>query len=787
MKARNETDAALAYVKLLFQKMFNLKYAYLALFIVLGSGAFLYNKYSHKVYQINTIIGPVKDYRSSALASNNMFSASIVSNSNSDLEGVINGLNSFSLISKTVGDLNLEIGYFTLTNKFFRQYTKMYLESPFIVILDKSHIQPVYTRIFINVLSDSTFRLTISEKEAALYNYIDNEIVTSKKVLKVDTVCKFNQTIINSNFKFSVSPRKELLQGAILSHSLCYFEFYHPEEQAKSYMKSMKIVTVSYMASILKVQFAGENLKESLNFLNSFINSFLEDNLNKKNRIANSTIKFIDSQISDMSDSLANSESKLKDYQSANQTLDLSFQGQKIYEQLSQVESEQTNTELQIRYYNYVLNYLRTNKDISGVALPSTAKIVDPVINNLFSEIIALSSEKSSITNNNAKNVFSAQIDNKIAAQKQTIIENVNNNLTTLNLTLNELKYKNEKLSNEMKNLPGKELNMVNVKRKFDLNNSLYTYLLQKRSESAITLSSNYPDYEVLEPAREITSEIIKPKKFIIYALSMFLVLLLPTLFIILKDFFNDKITSSLDIERITDHSIIGSIFNNPKKYESVVTQAPGSAIAESFRNLRSSILLKLKSEPSKVILITSSQPRDGKSFIAFNLSASMASVGFRTVLVDCDLRRPVLHNKFNMENNTGVSKIMVNEATVEDVIIKTNVENLSLIMAGPILPNPSELITSGALDKFIASLESKFEFIILDTAPIGLVSDSVQLMKFASQVIVVTRNNSTRKEVLENALNTLEVNKISNYEVVFNDQNLDKSPYSNFKGYYNK
>jgi tyrosine-protein kinase Etk/Wzc len=787
MKARNDTDAALAYIKLLLQKMLGLKYVYLAAFILLFSAAFLYNKYASKVYELSAVIGPVKDSRTSALASNDMFNGQGTSYSGRELESVMNGLNSFTLISKIVGDLNLETGYFAKSNQLLRKYKEIYLQSPFVVNLDKSHIQPIDSKFYVNVLSDSTYRLTSSESNCSLYNYIDNEIITTGQVLHIDTICKFNETISNWNYKFSISPKKELLKDAIIKKGQYLFVFYHPEQLAKYYTKNLKVTPVSYLAAIIKIQFSSENLYKSLNFLNTFVNSYLEDNLDKKNRIARGTIKFIDAQISEMSDSLANSESKLKNFRSANQVMDLGFQGQQIYEQLSQVESEQTNLELQIRYYNYVLNYFRTNQDISGVILPSSSKINDPVINNLFSDLLKLSADKSAISSTNDKNVFSAQIDNKIKVQKQVIMDNVTTNLNTLNLTLNELKYKSEKLSNDLANMPGKELNMVNVKRKFDLNNTLYTYLLQKRSEAAITLSSNYPDYEVLEPAREITSEIIKPKKIMLYAISVFLALFIPTIVILIRDFFNDKISSAYDIGRISDHAIFGSIFNNSKNYEFVVTESPGSAISESFRNLRSALLFKLNSLPSKTILVTSSQPQDGKSFVSINLAASIASVGFKTVIVDCDLRRPVLHTKFKIENGIGMSNYMMKQAGLDDIIHKTSIENLSVIMAGPILPNPSELISSGALEGFFDDLKSKFEFIIVDTAPIGIVSDSIQLIKYVSQVLVVTRNNSTRKEILENAINSLDLNKITNYEIVYNDFNLEKSPYSSYKSYYKK
>jgi hypothetical protein len=340
MKIKNDSDLAIAFIKLLIEKILALKYVFLASIMLFVASAYIYNKVSTKVYKLNSTIGPVKDSRTSALASNDMFRDYGTSmNSGRDLEVAINNLNSFSLIYKTVNDLNLEVGYFAESGRLFKKMTEIYRQSPFTVTLDKSHIQTIGAKFNLSILNDSTYRLTTSKKKAFLYNYIDNEIVAKDKVLDIDTVCNFNKTITSRYFKFSVSSNKQFFPEEPDSKKHYSFEFYHPEELVMAYMKSLKVEPVSYLASIIKVQFSGENLAKSINFLNNFVLSFLDENLAKKNKIANSTINFIDSQISGMSDSLVKSESNLRNFRSDNQVMDLSFQGQKIYEQLAQIET----------------------------------------------------------------------------------------------------------------------------------------------------------------------------------------------------------------------------------------------------------------------------------------------------------------------------------------------------------------------------------------------------------------------------------------------------------------
>jgi capsular exopolysaccharide synthesis family protein len=468
--------------------------------------------------------------------------------------------------------------------------------------------------------------------------------------------------------------------------------------------------------------------------------------------------------------------------------MDLSYQGQQAFTQMTQLETDRSNLQIQERYYNYILDYFNKNKDMAGLAPPSAANVVDPIMNQLIMDLLASNAERSSIlSNNNEKNLFLGQIENKIKLQKQAIIENVSNNLNTLNLSLNELNYRSDKLSKEISRLPRTELNMVSMQRKFNLSDAIYTFFLQKRSESAITMASNYPDYEILEPAREITKTIISPKIMLNWLLAIFLALMIPTIYIILRNFFNEKISNVNDAEQLLNRSVLSLIYTNYYKTEAVVPEYPGSSIAESFRNLRSTLFMKFRSEPLKVIAITSSQPLDGKSFISFNLAASIASVGHKTIILDCDLRRPTLHNKFNKDNSTGLSTFMTDHTAKEEIIFKTNIENLSFVPAGPVLPNSSELIEAGALDDLITYLKGKYDYVIIDTTPTGLVADASLVMKYASHILLVCRNNYTRKDVFNDVLNLFRTNKIENFDVVFNDLNLKKSRYGRYNEYYRK
>ncbi len=788
MNYQNDSSSEGFNIKEFILQAFKYKYFYISSFIICFIIAFLVNKFSTVVYEVNSIIGPVEDRRSSLLESNNLFSGLGNFAESRNLENDINSLKSFSLISATLKNLNLEIGYFEEKGRLFKQTRHIFTGNHYSVSIDKSHIQPINAKFYIDVLDDNSYRLKVSEEKVALYNYIDNVVVSHQDLLEIDTICKFNETINNRALKFSVSLNRTSIPANEENDVLNYFVLYHNDQLTKSYLGRLTVEPVSIKSSLINVRFKGENIYLTIEFLNKYIQTYLDENLLKKNRIAQNTINFIESQISDISDSLVTSESKLRDYRSAYQVTDLSYQGQQALQQMNQIDNERAALQVQERYYNYVLELLSKNEDMAGLAPPSSANVADPIMNQLILDLLSMNAERSAILSNKAeKNLFLGQLENKIKLQRQTIIENVKNNLNTLNITQNELNYRADKLSGEISRLPRTELNMVSMQRKFNLTDAIYTFLLQKQSEAAIARASNYPDYEVLEPAREATKAILSPKTMLNWMLALFMTVMIPTIFIILKNFFNEKITSVSDVEKLLNRQVLSLIYTNYYRTEAVVSELPGSSIAESFRNLRSNLFLKYRTKPLKIIMVTSAQPMDGKSFVSFNLAAAIASVGHKSILVDCDLRRPTLHEKFNTDNTNGLSRYMVNHSSANEIIMETGVKNLAFIPSGPILPNSSELIEAGVLDDLINHLKTIYEYIIIDATPTGLVADAIPLIKYATHILLVCRNNHTRKDVLNDVLTMFRTNEIDNYDIVFNDLTLKGSRYGRYDNYYRK
>jgi capsular exopolysaccharide synthesis family protein len=788
MTYQNENISNAYIIKNFISQVLSLKYYFIISFIIFIGIAFGVNKYSPVKYEVNSVIGPIEDQRPALLGSNDLFRGLVTYEQARNTENDVNNIKSFSLVSNTLKKMNLEVGYFTRKEQLLDHEHQIYPTAPFHVSIDKSHVQPVNAKFNFDVIDENSYRITVDASEVSMYNYLDNAVLSDDNVLKYDTVCRFGETVDNRYFKFVITRNSVKPQKSGEPEPKYFFIMYNLDDLAKSYLGAIEVKPVSIRSSLINISLQGENIRLTIDFLNSYVQTFLDDNLSKKNKMSANAVSFIDAQIANTSDSLNRSESRLKDYRSANQVMDLSYQGQRAFEQMSRLEQDRSDLAVQERYYTSIIQNFEKNKDITSIPPPSAASIDDPVMNQLILDLNTMNNERAAVVGNNAeKNLFVGQIDSKIKLQKQAIIETVRNNLNTLALKKNELNYRNNKVSQEISRLPRTELNMVSMKRKFDVGDAIYTYLLQKRTEAAITMASNHSDYEIIEPARDITRKIISPKTMVNYMFALFFALLIPTGYILLKNFFNETITDVAEAEYILKKPVMSIIYSNPSKTQAVVTEHPSSPVSESFRNLRSKLFLKFKSDALKTLVITSSQPRDGKSFISYNLAASIASVGHKTIVIDCDLRRPTLHQVFKRENILGVTNYLADNVSRERIVHESDTENLHFIPAGPVLANSSEMIEAGELDSLIEWLRTKYDFIIIDSPPMGIISEATQLMKYASHILFVCRYNHTRKDVFRDMLSMFRTNNIRNFDVVFNDLNIDTSKYGHYRDYYSK
>jgi len=573
--------------KKIFQKLFSYKKVYFIFIIICLIAAFAVNKFTVPKYKNYSIIR-INENSSSLLNSSNDFMQGLrVFESNNNIEDEIEIISSFTLVKKVINNLDLKASYFTFKNTVANNFffntpvcnkTELYKYTPIKVVIDPSVAQATYLNFKIHILNENEFLLETTGTDIYLYNYIDDEIVSFVPSIYYKNRYEFGSEIKTQYFNFRVI-KTDYFNANYTKENNLYFYFNNINWLTSEYQQNLSSEPASQLSTLLKVTLKGTDKDRITDFLNVLMSSYMQRNLENKNRIALSTVDFIDSQISDIADSLSYAETRLRNFRTSHSVLDLSFQGQQIFEKLSELETEKANLQQQRRYYSYLKNYLDNTSDVSNLLSPSSMNVVDPILTNFITQLITFHSERVRLVKNmsNTENLYLADVNLKIENIKKTIKENVYNTLNTLNVSLNEINYRISSLSSQISQMPKTELQLKGIERKFKLNDAIYTFLLQKRSEAQIARASSMPDYDIIDPARISVTGLVSPKKNLNYIIAFFLGLFLPTSIIMLRDFLNNKITEIEEIESASKFPIIGKVFHSFRRTSMVVNDYPNS------------------------------------------------------------------------------------------------------------------------------------------------------------------------------------------------------------------
>ncbi len=746
--------------------------------------AFVINKYSTLKYSNATTILLASENNDSFMSGDDVMQGFGLFGGADNVENELSIINSFRVISKAIEELSFEVDYFSEEDLLpldflpYKSYHDLYMNSPIHVILDQTHLQPVNIRMYIKVLNDSTFRLTAAEKEVVLYSYITDSPMKVLDSLKIDGVFNFGEEVFSEFYSFTVFKDVRFNKNDFLDKDI-FFRFNNLLSLTAQYKGNLSVSTTSTTSSVVVLSLVGTHPEKITDFLNTLTRVYLEQNLEKKNQMAYNTVKFIDSQISDIADSLSIAENKLQHFRSRNQAMNLSFQGQKIYEKVGELENQKAKLIMKQKYYEYIKTYLESNSNVTDLAAPSSGESQDPVLNELIAKMMEYNNERLKYMEiGNEKNLFLKDYEVKITNIKNTILENVDYNVKKLQIALKDIDSRSAKLTSQIARLPRTERELIGMERQFTLNNTIYTFLLQKRAEAQIAQASNAPDYEIIDQASLLRAGIISPKKNINYIIAVFLGLFLPFVFIISRDFMNNKVSDIKEIEAISNLPLVGQVFHNKTRSTAIILDYPKSPLADSFRAIRTNLQFFSKGVDKMIILITSSASGEGKSFVSINLASVYALLGKRVLLLGFDLRRPALYKDFNLLNEKGITSYLIKKASIDAIIQPTQIENLDLIAAGPIPPNPVELIASDEVGVFFEELKKRYDYIIIDSAPIGAVTDSFLLFKYADINVFTIRHNYTYTDALKSNLKNIENKKVENVTLLVNDIKLKKNAY---------
>jgi tyrosine-protein kinase Etk/Wzc len=755
-----------------FFLLLNHWYLFLIFLFVAFVVAFFYNKYTVREYQLSTSVLVQED--SDPLDKANMLRVSL-SRDPYKLENEIGILNSNEIKKRTLRELDFFVEYYQEKNL---KRDELYLNTPFVVYFDFFHSQPVDKEFKINYLSDSSILLSMKESEVALYNYDEWKFVGEVSDLEISDTIFFGDTVSNAFYKLWINANPYgILPG--YKENTYYFSFRSLSNLSARY--SNVKVDISKGSSIIELSLNHSNPYKAALYLNTLVDNYLLKGIERENKIAQRTIDFIDFQLTTLVDSLQISEKQLGDFRSSNKIVSIDYQAQQAYSRQTDLNKQKAELDVQKRYLEYLGKGLESNSmAIEELIAPSTLGINDAVLNNVVLELVEMYNERTELSLNSKRdNPYTTSLDSKIESQKKKLAETVDNILDATNISLDELHSQIEEVSAQLSKLPKDDQELLRFERKFQLNDELNTYLLTRRSEMQIKKASNIPSNEILDRAMVDEAVLVHPNKKISYLMALFAGFLFPFLIVYVRVIFNNKVQSHDDIKLITDIPVIGTVYNNDNMESPIVVNSPTSIIAESFRMLRANLQFVISDNKSPVFVVTSAMKGEGKSFMAINLAAVQSSNKKKVCLVDLDLRRPRLSEYLKIDQHLGMSNYLIGKAELNDIIVPINDGLFDLIPSGPIPPNPSELVASKKLEQLIETLQEKYDYIILDTPPIGMVSDAMFISKLAGYLLLIVRHNGTYKQLLSDLIEEIKRNKIKGVNLVYNDVPTGK------KGYY--
>lgn len=753
---------------------------FLASLIIAFTIAYQVNIRKEKIYAMQTMVS-IKEERNPFFTSNTslVFNWGGVSDQVNGISTIIQSRSHNELV---VDKLQFYIDYLT-QGKY--NLVDSYGAVPFYVNIDKSKGQLANTLISIKFLSANEYeiRIPFENNSVSLITY-SNNTYSNTAVQPTEFVKKYKVgeqvSLPFLNWKLQINDNPGMYTGNE------YFVKFNDFDGTVSGYRGVNVGSDDKGGSILTLSMQGTNKARMVEYLNATVKMLIKLQLDGKNQFATNTIRFIDSTLVAMESQLKETGSELKSFRKDKNIYEIEGGGEKVSDKIMDFDVERDQVTRKIAYYNSLKSYLNNSVDYSRLPAPSVAGIEDPNVVVNVSKLIALSTQRSEMAYAVKSDKIFKDFDNQMQAVKNVLLENIASAKGSLLTNLAMVNAKIGQAESTVKRLPEQQQELLKIQRKYDLSDNIYNEFLKKRNEAEIVKASNLSDIHFIDPAKDIGGGLIGPKTSVNYILALFLGTLIPLLFIFGIFFVNNSIQNTEDISKLTQIPLIGVIGVNKDSLNLAVFDKPKSALSEAFRTIRSSLQFLYKKQQvsgSKTLMITSSISGEGKTFCSINIATVFALSEKKTVIIGLDLRKPRLADEFGLKNQIGVVNYLIKQNSLTEIINPTQIPNLDVILSGPIPPNPSELILSDAMRDLILELKQQYDYIILDTPPVGLVSDALELAQFADVTLYIVRQNYTKKDMITLLNTRVQRGELANASIILNGYE-NKAKYGTAYGY---
>jgi len=663
------------------------------------------------------------------------------------------------LIKKALREVDFTHRYYAKKNY---KETELYTKSPFDVVVQKGkgvsfYVHPVNAKYYM-----------LKAKG------VDPK--TSKE-WEIEKKYQYGQSVDEKNFDLTLT----LKDGEKLDKGTEYrFVAVEPDDAVEEIQKNLSVDLTSKRSSILKIKYNDTVPLRAQQFTDALAKAYLKQEIERKTQEASMVLAFIDKQLAEVNTSLKDSENKLENFKKKSSMISLGTKTESVVDKISEYESKLAKTDMESHMLDTLYTQVKNGKNIesittAGLDLSETG--IPKLIQKLQEAVLKRRVLREDYTPAHPE---VKKLTQSIAQIKKIITSTIK----TLKIRVNrrkELLKKNIKdYEALMEELPEKEKIFGGLKRKFIVNEKIYSYLLEKRATTAIAKSSTVNKSRILDKAHGAKK--IKPKQYLIVLAGIISGLIIGIITAFILEFLDDRIKTEDDIRKISNLPLMGSIPHIEKGENAIkVFDSPKSVAAEAFRSLRTNLQFLRKeggTDDPMVISVTSTVGGEGKTTVSTNLAGIIAMTGKKTIVLNMDMRKPMLHKKFSLPNKQGMSTLLSKKAKLKDVIQHTEYQNLDVISSGPIPPNPSELASSEAVSEIIKLLKKSYDVIIMDTPPLGLVADAMPLMHMSNATLYVLRSGYSKKIYLEDIERILKEFEVSGFGLLLNDIKVTKNGY---------
>lgn len=653
--------------------------------------------------------------------------------------------------------------------KSFMRTTPLYGNSPVEFVLDSIDLRAIESPLQVELkpLQGGKFHL-----EAKTYTLDGDEVMLCDQAIDgLPHELPFAGGTVQLRYTGDTIPVLEKTLSMTLSN---------PRSVSKAIALNLTVAFASKDATILTVIYRTPVVQEGKDFVSTLVDFYNIDAANLKNQGNEKTQEFIDSRLSSISEELAVVEAQVEAYRSHNNLIDISTEAKLYLEQTGYADGQLAELELQKSLVDYVEEFL---------AVPENEYMPIPVLgidNEDFATLIndynkSLQQRERLLLSSSESNPVVAELTRSVKTQRALLLKGIESIRKGVEIKKRDISKQDRRLEDKIKNVPVYERELSDIIRQQRIKENLYIFLLEKREENSLAKSMVVPVARIIDDP-DSTNEPVSPKKVLILCAAVLLGLLIPGFVIYLRMVFYPVLKDKKTLERLTSIPILAEISRKPEGKFFVVEKKSVEPIAELFRLVRNNLQFVLTSSDKKVLAVTSSVMHEGKTFIASNMALSFALTGKRVLLIGVDIRRPRLSENFHIPNREGVTTYLSGVNTdLASLIHPSGVDpNLDVLMAGPIPPNPNELLMSKRFDQMIDYARSHYDYVILDTAPLGMVSDTFLLTRAVDIVVYVARANYTNKAAIEMLNGWIRSKRIAvpTY-LILNDVNMKSKAYS--------